>query len=239
MLSRPLVIFVALALLHTTPVWAKGKPKPKPKAQAPAPAPAVPAAPPLPSELLQTYSANNLEHLLGPLNGGALPRAELMRLETEFKARLALGIPEEKAMLQAAINVCTAFGRIMDEREKAVLGLQPARRPMTSGALGANKQVTLKDWRDELQARREQDEARARQQQARASDAFILDGAANKANASWQLRGQPWRNQIQQLLTAERQAELVAVAPPAPPVPAVPVAPPVAAPPVAPAAAAQ
>src|SRR6266853_742318 len=84
------------------------------------------AAAPLPSEQLQDYSANNLEHLLGPLNSGALPRAELMKLEIDYKARLAQADPRQRATLQAAIDVCAAFDRIMDAREKAVVEISAA-----------------------------------------------------------------------------------------------------------------
>jgi hypothetical protein len=207
---RPLALFLALAFLLPGTVLAKGKRKPQPP---PAPAPvAIPQAP-QPSAMLQAYSENNLEHLLGPLNNGALPRAELMRMATDFKAHQLLGIPEEKAMWQAAINVCVAFDRIMDEREKTVMGMQQGRSPMTSGALGANRTVRLNDWRDELQAHREAQDTKARKQQTRAADAFVVSSGESAANTMWRQRVQPWRLQVQQLLVAERQAELATPAP--------------------------
>ncbi len=232
-LTRPLLVFAALVLLPAPLVCAKGKPKPRPPA--PAPAPAVPAAPPLPSATLQSYAGNNLEHLLGPLNGGALPRAELLRMEADYRGRLAQGLPEEKAMIEAALRVCSAFEKIMDEREKAFLGTQGGGTAVTSGALGATRTERLKDWRDELQAEREAREAKARKDQARASNAFVVAGASSAAGIAWQQRAQPWRKEIQQLLAAEQQAEIAAVTPPAPPVPARAAAPP-AAPPAAAAA---
>jgi hypothetical protein len=218
---------ITVAILPTVQVCAKGKKRSHP---APPPAPALPAAPPLPSELLQSYSANNLEHLLGPLNEGALPRAELMRMETDFKARLALAAPEEKSMLQAALAVCVAFDKIMDEREKTVSGSRRGSSAATSAALGANRTVRLNDWRDELQAGREAHDEKMRRGAAKASDAFVVSNAANNANAAWFQRVQPWRKEVQQLLVAERQAELAARAPAIPAALA-------AAPPVAPVAA--
>jgi hypothetical protein len=161
---RPLLLVVALGLL-----------------------PLVHAAPPfpLPSASLEAYAANNLEHLLGPLNGGNLPRTELMKLETDLKARLGQGIPEEKAMLQAAVAVCAGFDKIIDAREKAVLNMQQAAHPATSG----------------------RQESKARQQLAQASDAFIVSSAENSANVAWRAHVQPWRVEMQQLLVAEKQAE--------------------------------
>jgi hypothetical protein len=186
---------------------------------------------------LQPYSENNLEHLLGPLNDGALPRPELMRMETEFKARLALSVPEEKAMLQAAIQVCLAFDKIMDEREKTVSGGRRGSSAATTGALGATRTARSNDWRDDLvQAAREAHDEKVRRGQARASDAFVVSNAENTANAAWFQRVQPWRKEVQQLLVAERQAELAlraAAPPPAPLAVAAPVAAPPAAGPVA------
>ena len=214
--TRLFPLVIALALLPASQLCAKGKPKGKPSHPAAAPEPAVAPASSLPSDRLQTYSDYNLEHLLGPLNGGTLPRAELMRMEIDFKAHLTQATPEEKPMWQAAVNVCLAFDNIVNEREKAVLAMQGGRSPITSGALGATRTVHFNDWRDGLQAQREADEARARQQQAKASDAFVVSSAASSADTAWRQRAQPWRNQIQQLLVAAKQAEL----PPAPAGPA-------------------
>src|SRR3954470_24546125 len=92
----------------------------------------------LPSEQLQTYAANNLEHLLGPLNDGTLPRAELQKLEIEYQARLAQAGAAEKEVLQASLRVCAAFDKIMAERETAVAATHGAQAKNTE-SLGSTK----------------------------------------------------------------------------------------------------
>ncbi len=177
---RLFALLVALALLPATLVAAKPKSKPA--------APATPAASQLPSARLQAFSAKHLEYLLGPLGPGKLPRGELLQMETQFKERLARGVAGETAMLQDALAVCTAFDKIVDEREKAVLTLNQGTHAETS-----NK-----------------DESKARRKMAKEVDHFIAAGARSAAQANWQQRGQPWRLQLQQLLVNEKEAETAA-----------------------------
>jgi hypothetical protein len=174
---RSLALALVFVLLPMTLAGAK----PKPTATAPAPASPAP-----PSARLQAFSAKHLEHLLGPLNNSPLPRPELMQLETHFKERLAKGKPEDKAMLDAALAVCTGFDRIITEREKALLTLHQGAQPVTSG----------------------KQESKARQQMTKQADAFLAASSRNAAQVFWQQRVQPWRTEMQQLLVNEKQAEV-------------------------------
>jgi hypothetical protein len=174
---------------------------------------AEPAPLPLPSEQLQTYSSNNLEHLLGPLNNGELPRAELARLEIEYKARLAVASPKDKAELQSAVDICTAFDRIMDERQQ-----------LAEQLFGGN----ARNFNSEGSTRRHGDK-RAEIRSGVNNTNFIATASTEAANKQWKERGNLWRTSMTQLLLRERQAELVATAAPiasvTPPAPAVPAAP--------------
>lgn len=171
------------------------------------------AAAPLPSEQLQAYSANNLEHLLGPLNEGALPRAELMKLEIDYKGRLGLAAPGEKAVLQAALEVCTAFGKIMDERAKAVAAVSGA-EAQNSNAQGSTKLHARK--KDEFSF----DQKRREIREGQSDSNFIASAALESANRAWKLHQQPWREATEQLLVREKQAEVAMAAGPVPAGPA-------------------
>lgn len=176
------------------------------------PAIAEPAPVPLPSEQLQAYSSNNLEHLLGPLNNGELPRAEMARLEIEYKARLAVASPKDKAELQAAVDICTAFDRIMDERQQLAAQL-----------FGGD----ARNFNSEGSTRRHGDK-RAEIRSGQNNTNFIAAASAEAANKQWKERGNLWRTSMSQLLFRERQAELVAAAAPVavtPPAPATPAPP--------------
>jgi len=182
------------------------------------PAMAEPAPAPLPSAQLQAYSSNNLEHLLGPLNNGELPRAELAKLEIEYKARLAVAAPKDKAELQAAVDICTAFDRIMDERQQFAVQLYGG---------------DARNFNSEGSTRRHGDK-RAEIRSGVNNTNFIATASAEAANKQWKERGNLWRTSMTQLLLRERQAELAvttaapvaaptaAVMPPAPPASAVP-----------------
>ncbi len=91
------------------------------------------SSPTLPSEQLLAYSANNLDHLLGPLNGGALPRAELLKLEIDYQGRLPQASPAEKEVLNAAIKVGDAFSKIGGTSARRPYG-QRHRRPGAGNA---------------------------------------------------------------------------------------------------------
>ncbi len=165
---------------------------------------AEPAPASLPSEQLQAYSSNNLEHLLGPLNNGELPRAELAKLEIEYKARLAVASPQDKAELQAAVDICTAFDRIMDERQQLAVQLYGG---------------DARNFNSEGSTRRHGDK-RAEIRSGVNNTNFIATASAEAANKQWKERGNLWRTSMTQLLLRERQAELVAAAAPAPKAPA-------------------
>lgn len=146
-----------------------------------------------PFEQLQAYSANNLEHLLGPLNNGELPRAELAKLEIEYKAQLSVAAPKDKAVLQAAVDVCTAFDRIMDERQQAAAKLfgGAARNYNSEGSthLRGTKRAEIRGGQNDTN--------------------FIAAGAEEAANTQWKQLGAGWRTGVAQLLLRVRQAELV------------------------------
>jgi hypothetical protein len=177
----------------------------------------------LPSEQLQGYATNNLEHLLGPLNDGTLPRPELFRLETDYQARLAQAAPQEKEMLTAALKVCTAFEQILKAREQAVARITGGKAD-NSDSLKSTKLHSKKDDYA-LDARRQE----IRQGQSQST--FIITSGQIAADQQWQQYARPWRAEVQKLIVQEKQAELAlaaaAPAPSAPPSPApAPVAPP-------------
>jgi hypothetical protein len=176
------------------------------------PVSAEPAALPLPSEQLQAYSANNLEHILGPLNNGELPRAELARLEVEYEARLGVATPKDKATLQAAVAVCKAFDQLMDERQQSAAQLfgGAARNYNSEGSthLRGTKRAEIRGGQNDTN--------------------FIAAASAEAANKQWKERGNLWRMSMAQLLLRERQAELVVAAAPAPAPTAAPAPPPAA-----------
>jgi len=179
----------------------------KPVATAPAPpssAPSQGAPSPfdpknLPSAQLQDFSAAWLEKILGPLNNTPLPRAQLMKLQTDYQARLALATPQQKPTLQAALQLCAAFGNIMDARERALTSLTNA-EASTSTASGSTRSAHVKD------------DKRAQIRAAQGDSAFITSGAVSSVVTQWQQQEKPTRDAIQQLLVRERQAELVALA---------------------------
>jgi hypothetical protein len=185
----------------------------------------------LPSEQLQDYAANNLEHLLGPLNGGALPRPELFRLETDYQARLAHAAPQEKEMLTAALKVCNAFEQITNAREQAVARITGGKADNSD----SQKSTKLHSDKDNyaLDARRQ--EIRQGQSQSK----FIITSSQIAADQQWQQYARPWRAEVQKLLVLEKQAELkLAAAAPAPATPPSPAPAPAAPPSPAPAPAA-
>ncbi len=166
---------------------------------------AATVASPLPSEQLLAYSTNNLDHLLGPLNGGALPRAELLKLEIDYQGRQPVASPAEKEVLNAAMNVCNAFNKIMDEREKAVASVSGA-QATNAEEKGSTKLHAHKG--DEFALDQKRREIREGQSQSN----FISAAAQHAADSHWSQHEQPWRNSIQQLLVREKQAEAAAAA---------------------------
>lgn len=156
-----------------------------------------------PSEQLQTYSANNLEHLIGTLNGGELPRNELSKLEIDYRARLAVANPKEKAVLQAAINICAIFDQIMDERAKAV-GSVSVGWAANTNSLGSTRSAPFKD------------DKRAEIRGGQHDSQFVASAAFEALDKQWKERAPIWRNSVSQLLIKEKQAELAVAATEAP-----------------------
>lgn len=169
----------------------------KPVATAPAPPPSAPpqVAPPpfdpknLPSAQLQDFSTAWLEKILGPLDNSPLPRAQLMKLQTDYQARVALATPQQKPTLQAALQVCATFSNLMDARDRARTSLTNA-EATTSGSVGKS----------------------GRKSAAVHDSAFVTSGAVSSAISQWNQQQKPWRDAIQQYLVREKQAELAALA---------------------------
>jgi hypothetical protein len=89
-----------------------------PKQAPPAPAPAA-----LPSVELSKFVGAHLDKILGPLEQHvSLPRAELKELHVSFKARLSKASPAERNQFKAALAVCNALRKAMEERRRSMLG---------------------------------------------------------------------------------------------------------------------
>lgn len=81
-----------------------------------------PTPSPLPSSELATFMAAHLDTMTGPLESKApLPKAELANLQKSFKTRLRNASPTDRKQLNAALAVCKAFGRLLHDRERAML----------------------------------------------------------------------------------------------------------------------
>jgi hypothetical protein len=81
------------------------------------------SAPAPPSVELSKFIDANLSSILGPLEQKVpLPRAELKQLHDSYKAHLKAASPAERDQLKAALKVCDAIKKAMDERERAMLG---------------------------------------------------------------------------------------------------------------------
>jgi hypothetical protein len=148
-----------------------------------------------PSAQLQAYSAEWLEKLTGTLDGTPLRRTPLMQMQTDFQAHYPQATPPQKAALQAALQVCTTFGNLIDAREKAMTSLSNA-QATTSEAVGSTRSAHVKD------------DKRAQIRAAQHDNAFITSGAVSSMMTQWKEQQKPWRDSIQQLMVREKQAEL-------------------------------
>jgi hypothetical protein len=90
----------------------QGNPSSAPTASVPQP----------PSLELSNFINQNLDIILGPLEQKApLPRSELAQLRTSFESARAKSPPATQKQYKAALAVCDALAKAMDERERAML----------------------------------------------------------------------------------------------------------------------
>jgi hypothetical protein len=84
--------------------------------------PPTPSVPQPPSVELSNFTNQNLDIILGPLEQKApMPRSELARLRASFESARAKSVPATRKQYKAALAVCDALAKAIDERERAML----------------------------------------------------------------------------------------------------------------------
>jgi len=153
-----------------------------------------------PSVELGEFGAGYLGGVLAPLDQRVeMPRSLLTQLRESFLDRGSKAPPNEKPAYQAAVAVCNAVSKAMDERDQATSNLQAASSVHASYDLGAHRK-DRPTWK-ELQ--RERQEEQNRKEQAAQKDNFL--NAQLRTN--WQQRALQLRRTIDQLYDREREAE--------------------------------
>jgi hypothetical protein len=165
-----------------------------------------------PSVELGEFGAANIDRIFAPLDQRIdLPRGWITQLRESFKDRASRASPNEKTAYEAAVAVCDAVGKAMDERERAVSGMQSSSAVLGSYDLGAHRKdrPTRREWRRELH------EEQKRKEQAAQKDNF-LNG---QLKTNWQQRATQLRRTIDHLYARERELERQAQQPPTGPMP--------------------
>jgi hypothetical protein len=177
-----------------------------------------------PSAVLSRFTANQLDRILSPIDRQIpLPRTRLSQIRAQFTDKLAQAPDTEKTQYQAAVAVCDALNAAMDEREKAIASLQGSAAVHAPSDLGARRRdlptrggvgtAMLAD----AELRSEAREERNRKQEARQNDNFF----DTQLKTNWTQRTLQIRQNIQLLMSRQRDAERVATPPQAaPPAPA-------------------
>jgi len=141
-----------------------------------------------------------LDRILAPLDQPVeLPRGILGQLRQSFIARGSTAPDNEKSAWQAAVAVCDAVARAMDERQQAGSGMQASSSVHSSFDLGAHR----KDRPTWKELRREEHEEQNRREQAAQRDTFLN----TQLKTNWQQRASQLRRTIDHLYPRETELE--------------------------------
>jgi hypothetical protein len=204
---KPFATTSLLLLLLVTPVSGGN---PNRRRQAPL---NQPNGPQPPSVLLSQFTANQLDRILSPIERQVpLPRTRLSQLRAQFTDKWAQAPDAEKAQYQTAVAVCDALNAAMDEREKAIASLQGSAAVHAPSDFGARRRdlptrggvgtAMLAD----AELRSEAGEERNRKQEARQNDNFFN----TQLKTNWTQRTLQIRQNVQLLMSRQRDAERVA-----------------------------
>lgn len=204
--------FISLLLFIALITSAAGRQPRRKRDRASAEQPAASAESEAPSVRLSRFVTAHLDQILAPVGQQAsLPRPELSQLRASFLEEEAKAPERKRAQYQSAIAVCDALGQVMDEREKFVAATETstsapvveevhdARVSLPRRGRGSGKAARAALHQQESQNQQAQDKA--------AQKTAFLDSGKTK---QWAERAAGLRQNIQQLMARQQEAERAA-----------------------------